>query len=80
MHWISFLHSEYKYYIVVKYPDGEMKYAIRKPIEKMWILDKYINISCDFDNYETAFNYYNDCGVDLDGDSPCRVLVELPAR
>lgn len=57
VHWISFLHSEHKYYIVVKYPDGEMKYAICKPIEKMWILDKYINISCDFDNYETAFNY-----------------------
>lgn len=57
IHYLAFKKLEEKYYIVIKYKNGEMKYAIRKPVAKKWYLDNYVSISCDFNSYDEAYKY-----------------------
>ena len=45
------------YYIIVRYEDKSLRYAIRKPIQKLWVLDKYVSISCDFQSKDEAIKY-----------------------
>lgn len=46
-----------KYYIVIRYPDKTLQYAIRKPTQKMWSMPTYANVSCDFESLESAIKY-----------------------
>ena len=48
-----------KHYIVIRYPNKTLHYAIRKPIQKMWSMPTYANLSCDFDSLEEAIKYIN---------------------